>query len=314
MKTKALILSFALSCLLVIAGCGKSSPNSRSKAVKVYPVKIQSITTDNDGNFIAKGTTKAPKGTKLFVQTVGSDLNSDTVNQFENFTDASWVKVRENGSFKGEFQADEVIDGHESKDWQILSGDKGKVKIFAASNLPKRTDDSDIPKKVRKAVTKAKLKSITVTADAKIAKDSADSSKSDDSSSDSSKSSSSSQNSSSNDTPVDTSEDYQPISYDDLARHPKANLNKPIQISGEVSQVQHNDGDLMIFMYMDDNPDETVMVVVNKKDKPSGAVLEHDKITIKGNAGGKQSYETVLGNDREIPYVDCNEKVIDNGR
>lgn len=289
----------SLSCAVATFGDVTNDNVMARNKVKIYPVKVTSIKTNSDGEFVIKGTTKAPKGTKVFIQDKKSDVMDPTQNQFSSMKDASWVKVKNNGKFKGYAEASDVIEGHESKNWDVYAGDKGKIKIFAATNIPKKTDDTDIPKSVRTALKKSNIKYTTVTADEKVAD------KGDSSSSSSASSSSAS---------VDTSESYQPISYDDLARHPMKNLNKPIQISGEVLQVEHDDGDLLILMFMDDDPDETVMVNVNKKDKPSGSILKHDKITIQGNAGGKQSYETVLGENRDIPYVDCNEKVIDNGQ
>lgn len=310
MKNKRLLVGVGLlSTSLILVGCRNTSEkqSSNSSTPTIYSTKIKSITTDDDGNFIVKGKTNAPKGSKLFAQS--SDDSSSDTNQISS-EDVDWAKVKKNGTFKGEVNAADIIPGKEKNDYQPTVGEKGKVKIFAATKVKDSVDSTDIPKKVRHALKNQNISYTEFTADEKIK-----SYYKDDSSSTSSKSSSSSSDSSSTDSSsVDTSEDYQPISYDDLARHPKANLNKPIEISGTILQVHKEDGEYLILMYMDDNPDETVMVVVDKSDKPSGEILEDDQITIKGNAGGKQSYETVLGEDREIPYVDCNEKVIDNGK
>lgn len=300
------IVSASLLCMTLI-GCGNKNSTSAThheETSKIYSVKIESITTNSDGNFIIKGSTSAPKGTKVFAQCKNQDGD---INYIEN-SDADWVKVGKNGKVSGQIDGDDVIYGKEENDWKPQLNEKGQAKIFAATNAPRKTDSTDIPRNVRRALKDADIKNTVFTADQKIV----DYYKDKDSSSSSSNSSQSSKSSSDNN--IDTSEDYQPISYDDLARHPKENLNKPIVISGTVLQVHKVDGEMLVLMYMDGNPDETLMVVIDNSDKPKGEILEKDQITIKGNAGGKQSYETVLGNDREIPYVDCNETVIDNGR
>lgn len=108
---------------------------------------------------------------------------------------------------------------------------------------------------------------------------------------------------------------YQQVRYDDLARHSKKMNGKDISITGSIIQVEHEDGMYMLLVAMNGDPDQTVMVAVDKSDKPkNGDMVKNDLVTIQGTAGGKQKYTTVMGDDNEVPYIDCNEVIQDQGK
>ena len=108
---------------------------------------------------------------------------------------------------------------------------------------------------------------------------------------------------------------YQQVSYDDLARHSKKMNGKDISITGSIIQVEHEDGMYMLLVAMNGDPDQVVMVAVDKSDKPkNGDMVKNDLVTIQGTAGGKQKYTTVMGDDNDVPYIDCNEVIQDQGK
>lgn len=81
-----------------------------------------------------------------------------------------------------------------------------------------------------------------------------------------------------------------------------------------MNQVVKDKGIQMVYLRMDDDPDQIVIVAVYNEFKPSGRILENDNLTVKGSASGTQSYTTVLGNDKEVPFVIAEKDVIDNGK
>ena len=68
----------SLSCAVATFGNVTNDNVMASNKVKIYPVKVTSIKTNSDGEFVIKGTTKAPKGTKVFIQDKKSDVMDPT--------------------------------------------------------------------------------------------------------------------------------------------------------------------------------------------------------------------------------------------
>lgn len=128
-------------------------------------------------------------------------------------------------------------------------------------------------------------------------------------------SSTASSSSSSQEASSSSTTNYQQVSYDDLARHSKKMNGKDVSITGSIIQVEHEDGMYMLLVAMNGDPDQTVMVAVAKSDKPNnGDMVKNDLVTIQGTAGGKQKYTTVMGDDNDVPYIDCNEVIQDQGK
>lgn len=60
---KSLLWLVAICCF-IIAGCGKDG--QVKDGIKVYPVNITKVSPTKDGDLYVTGTTKAPKGAKVF--------------------------------------------------------------------------------------------------------------------------------------------------------------------------------------------------------------------------------------------------------
>ena len=306
MKKNGIVIVFSLLILisLILTGCTTiSDQNEQNKnSLNIYKVKLTSIKPE-DGDFTIKGTTNAPEGAKLFAL----PKNHTDKNLFQD-GNSNWVKVGKNGKFRGIITSFYAIPGQKKNNYNVVVGDKGEVKVFAATSVKDSQENFDVPTKIRTALKKANIKYTVFTADQSLIDQQA---KYDDSSSDKSDA----ETDSSSDSTESAIKDYQSVSYDDFARHANDSdyTDKSIVISGTVLQVVKDYDTTTLLIFMDNNPDETVMVNVDKDNLPSERILEKDNITVKGFACGTKKYTTVLGDTREIPYVDCNENIINNG-
>ena len=89
-------------------------------------------------------------------------------------------------------------------------------------------------------------------------------------------------------------------SYDDLARYPSKYIDKKIKFSGKVLQVMSG----ALRVAKDDDYDHVIYVITTYADElPDGNILEDDHITVYGEGGGEETYETVLGASVTIPKI-----------
>ena len=93
-------------------------------------------------------------------------------------------------------------------------------------------------------------------------------------------------------------------SYEELARNPEAYKNKNIVLKGEVVQVIENGKKLELRIYMDGVFDDTIYVTYTLKNGEE-RILEDDILNIYGSFEGLLTYETVLGANVTVPYVDA---------
>lgn len=103
-------------------------------------------------------------------------------------------------------------------------------------------------------------------------------------------------------------------SYKDIARNPKNYEGKPAKFRGEVVQVQES-GDFVVlrvnvtyeaFEYIDEGIwSDTVYVEYTRKSDSESRILEDDIINMYGTIKGTKTYETVMGNDMTIPYLEA---------
>lgn len=309
----AIICGIAL-ITLALGGCGQET-KAKPQQPKIYSVKVTSVKPNSDGdNLVIKGKTDAPKGTKVLAQSSDDDKDN---NELGGTNGDDWAKVDSKGHFKGELDALNAINrtAGDDGDSKYKETDSAKIKFFASTGIKDKADSIAISKKVRKALAGKNISATKITIGKKAANywNSIDDdlSSSESSSEKSSESSNKASSESSSKSSTDISEDtYEPVTYDQLARHPKQMLNEPIQFSAKVMQTEKEDGQLFVLAYMDDDPDETIMILIDGDDKPDSRILEDDVITVKGNPQGLQKYTTVFNVDREIPEVDANEKVV----
>lgn len=155
------------------SACGHSNSHKHSEGI--YDVEITKVQS-KDGDFILKGKTDAPDGSKILAQGTYTKLD----NEASAVDDDNYSKVSDH---KFTMQ----LDTNDSTKDEIKRGLKIKVKIFAIEKYSISFKDYYLTKKVRKIITK-EIDPVTLTVDSKLADyyiDDEDDSDSDDSDNDS---------------------------------------------------------------------------------------------------------------------------------
>lgn len=179
MKNKLGCIGVILLILVMLArcsSCAQSNLESKLHDDGIYKVEITKVSSE-DGDFILKGKTDAPDGSKILAQ--GNVDKSE--NEAESTDYGEYAKVK-NHKFSVSIDASRLRDG------VLKKGQKLNARIFAIKNYSIKFDDHKITKKVQKIVSK-QIDPITLTVNSGIAdyyKDD-DDSDSDDSNSDSDK-------------------------------------------------------------------------------------------------------------------------------
>lgn len=102
--------------------------------------------------------------------------------------------------------------------------------------------------------------------------------------------------------------------YKDIARNPKDYEGKPAKFRGEVIQVQESGDSVVLrvnvtyesFEYIDDGIwSDTVYVEYTRKNDSESRILEDDIINMYGTIKGTKTYETVMGSEMTIPYLEA---------
>lgn len=170
-KTKKLIiLLFGIS---LIMGCQikpkniSSSENKRiekSKKIKsmekIYSVNITQVFTNDKGNFVVEGDTKAPSKSQIIAQPIGNKnaIDTDVSSKVNNEDD--WATVNK-GKFSTEISAEKLSESYTYKIGQVFP-----VKIIAVSGI--KLKDADIPQSIGTLINKKKIKSYKLIADEKV--------------------------------------------------------------------------------------------------------------------------------------------------
>lgn len=132
---------------------------SKNKVI-VYPIKLTKVTSDDDGNFVVKGTTNAPGGSKILAWIPGDDHTNSAQDPYED----KYAVVR-----KHKFVA--TIDSTNMSDKEnVKAGDKGRVRIFAVQHYNETFDDGFITHDLQNAVEKQNIKIYKLTYDKRLAK------------------------------------------------------------------------------------------------------------------------------------------------
>lgn len=119
--------------------------------------------------------------------------------------------------------------------------------------------------------------------------------------------------------PEETKEEYmnscEEYTFKEIARNPNNYINKRAKFTGEVVQVQEENGTVAIRLNVTKNKydyyEDTIMVGYKYKDENESKILEDDIITVYGELQGNTSYESVLGAEVTLPllignYVEIN--------
>ena len=178
MKNKLGCIGVIVLILLMLArcsSCAQSDVDSELHEAGIYKVEITKVQS-KDGDFILKGKTDAPDGSKILAQ--GTYVKEE--NEASAVDDDNYAKVKEN---KFTMQ----LDTNNSTEKEIEKGVKVKVRIFAIEKYSKDFDDYYLTKKVRRIIAK-EIDPVTLTVTKKMSDhyvDEDDSDEEDDSDSDS---------------------------------------------------------------------------------------------------------------------------------
>lgn len=178
MKNKLGCIGVIVLILLMLArcsSCAQSDVDSELHEAGIYKVEITKVQS-KDGDFILKGKTDAPDGSKILAQ--GTYVKKE--NEASAVDDDNYAKVKDN---KFTMQ----LDTNNSTEKEIEKGVKVKVRIFAIEKYSKDFDDYYLTKKVRRIIAK-EIDPVTLTVTKKMSDhyvDEDDSDEEDDSDSDS---------------------------------------------------------------------------------------------------------------------------------
>lgn len=159
MKNKLGCIGVIVLILLMLArcsSCAQSDVDSELHEAGIYKVEITKVQS-KDGDFILKGKTDAPDGSKILAQ--GTYVKEE--NEASAVDDDNYAKVKDN---KFTMQ----LDTNNSTEKEIEKGVKVKVRIFAIEKYSKDFDDYYLTKKVRRIIAK-EIDPVTLTVTKKMA-------------------------------------------------------------------------------------------------------------------------------------------------
>lgn len=158
MKNKLGCIGVILLILVMLArcsSCAQSNLESKLHDDGIYKVEITKVSSE-DGDFILKGKTDAPDGSKILAQ--GNVDKSE--NEAESTDYGEYAKVK-NHKFSVSIDAGYLSDG------DLKKGQKLKARIFAIKNYSIKFDDHKITKKVQKIISE-QIDPITLTVNREI--------------------------------------------------------------------------------------------------------------------------------------------------
>lgn len=146
-----------ISILIRCSSCSYSKPDTTDHRKNIYTVKVTKISSDDYGDFMVKGETDAPNGSKILAQ--GESDKSENVASSINEDDYPQVKKHK---FTAELGANDLTDDVVSKGQEI------EVKIFAVKKYHIDYDDFKISKGIQKLIAK-QVEPVILTVNSKIA-------------------------------------------------------------------------------------------------------------------------------------------------
>lgn len=104
------------------------------------------------------------------------------------------------------------------------------------------------------------------------------------------------------------------LNYEQLARNPKANAGKGVNLTGKAVQVMEEDDQVEIRLALDGDYDQIVYVIIPNSILPEDSrILEDDLLNVKGIAAEMYSYEATSGATITIPEIDA-QRIEDQGK
>ena len=92
------------------------------------------------------------------------------------------------------------------------------------------------------------------------------------------------------------------IDFESLSRKPDDYVGKKINVSGTVIETFDYDSGKGLRITVED---DQIMRVFYPSDLLDIRILDQDKVTVYGKYGGIDTYDTVLGNYLDVPYIDA---------
>ncbi|GKT03421.1 hypothetical protein [Furfurilactobacillus entadae] len=102
------------------------------------------------------------------------------------------------------------------------------------------------------------------------------------------------------------------VTYDQIARTPDDYKNKKVTFSGEVAQVQEDDGNTTVRIAIDGDYDQMVIAMFDSSATDGSRVLEDDNVTFYGVSRGIIDYNSTMGGKISVPGIRI-DKLTDNG-
>ena len=93
------------------------------------------------------------------------------------------------------------------------------------------------------------------------------------------------------------------IPYKKIAKKEKDYFNEPVKFSGEVVQVEEGEDNTATYRVSLDEFAEEVVMGSYTRGKDEERILEGEKVTLYGTSDGLYTYESVLGQNITIPYI-----------
>ncbi|MDO4912232.1 MAG: hypothetical protein Q3960_01600 [Lactobacillus sp.] len=107
-----------------------------------------------------------------------------------------------------------------------------------------------------------------------------------------------------------TEADYSPVDYQKMLRNADDIMGDGVKVVGTVLQIENNKySNSYCLVEMNGDVDQLVLVRIEDKYYPKNKIIKGDHVTICGILSGTKEYETVLGDENEVPYVDACIKV-----
>lgn len=94
------------------------------------------------------------------------------------------------------------------------------------------------------------------------------------------------------------------IQYKNIAKREKDYMGEPVKFKGKVIQVQEEEDNTATYRVSIDEYEEEVIIGSYTRGEDEDRILEGEYVTLYGISEGLYTYESVLGQDITIPYID----------
>ncbi|EHN59067.1 hypothetical protein [Oenococcus kitaharae] len=289
--------------------------NVTQKNQTIYRVNVTSSKITRQGDYLLRGTTTAPDGSKI-IATPYSRTNKHytSVASAKNSALKSWATVH-GKKFTAFIDSFDVINA--KRPWV---GYPTKTLVFALADYKKPFKTRKISKQI---IGRArKYGSINLGVDNRVVQhitklndllQSIIKRSHSNSSTDSSSSDDSADSSSTNEAASSSSVTYRTdITYDQLARTPENYKYADLTLTGKVIQVMEGTNETDLRVAIDGNYDDVVFLAYDPSIMNGSRIIENDKIQFYGTSQGTTTYTSTMSGDITVPLIFA-DKINDQG-